>query len=290
MNYVHGNNLEQKETHKTKYRDDTSRLYLKEIREKYDLWKQQNLDLKGPLPSPTNGDTEILQKRVQFLNEYKDFLDQQHYAEKFDSRSNLHSSVLEEFLYYLFKDVVHDISKDALIGKCHAFKDIFFRPSNFTTMVNKVESNIEKKDHDFAIGVSVLSSLSCRGTQDSENDEWDIPAVAIECKTYLDKTMLQDASTAADQLKQKNPNAMYIVCAEWLKLTDSVNLKKYKIDQIYVLRKQKNTDREFRYAENYIKNPIYSDVVEHLYNTVRTYITSDWEGGVSESLNKGFLL
>ena len=39
------------------------------------------------------------------LNEYKDFLDQQHYAEKFDSRSNLHSSVLEEFMYYLFKDL-----------------------------------------------------------------------------------------------------------------------------------------------------------------------------------------
>ena len=51
--------------------------------------------------------------------------------------------------------------------------------------------------------------------------------------------MLQDASTAGEQLKQKNPNAMYIVLAEWLKLTDSINLKKFKIDQIYVLRKQK---------------------------------------------------
>jgi hypothetical protein len=52
--------------------------------------------------------------------------------------------------------------------------------------------------------------------------------------------MLQDASTAAEQLKHRNPNAMYIVVAEWLKLTESVNLKKFKIDQIYVLRKQKN--------------------------------------------------
>ncbi len=52
-----------------------------------------------------------------------------------------------------------------------------------------------------------------------------MPAIAIECKTYLDKTMLQDVSTAATQLKQKNPNAVYIVVAEWLKLTDAVNLK-----------------------------------------------------------------
>jgi len=96
-----------------------------------------------------------------------------------------------------------------------------------------------KKDHDFAIGVSVLSTLQCKGVKQPEFDQWDIPAVAIECKTYLDKTMLQDASTAGEQLKQKNPNAMYIVLAEWLKLTDSINLKKFKIDQIYVLRKQK---------------------------------------------------
>ena len=290
MNYIHGNNLEQKENHKTKYRDEKSRRYLEEIRTKYDHWKKENLELKGPFSKISSNDTETINKRVSLFNEYKDFMDQQHYAEKFDSRSNLHSSVLEEFLYYLFKDIVKDISEDALIGKCHAFKDIFFRPSNFSTMVNKIEANIEKKDHDFAIGVSVLSSLTCKGNELSEIDEWDIPAVAIECKTYLDKTMLQDASTAADQLKQKNPNAMYIVCAEWLKLTNSVNLKKYKIDQIYILRKQKNTDREFRYADDYLKNPIYSDVVQHLFNTVRDYLTTDWEGGVSESLNKGFLL
>ena len=256
MSFVHGNNLEQKENHKTKYRDEISRQYLKEIRARYDQWNSENLALKGPFSNHSEHDSEIIKKRVKLLNEYKDFLDQQHYAEKFDSRSNLHSSVLEEFLYFLFKDVVNDISEDALIGKCHAFKDIFFRPSNFKMMVSKIESSIEKKDHDFAIGVSVLSSLQCKGVKQPEFDQWDIPAVAIECKTYLDKTMLQDASTAAEQLKQKNPNAMYIVLAEWLKLTDSVNLKKFKIDQIYVLRKQKNTDREFRYEDSYVKNSL----------------------------------
>ena len=40
-----------------------------------------------------------------------------------------------------------------------------------------------------------------------KNDVWDLPAVAIECKTYLDKTMLQDAATAAEQLKVRDPNA-----------------------------------------------------------------------------------
>ncbi len=123
-------------------------------------------------------------------------------------------------------------------------------------MLKKPHALIEIKDHDFAIGARVNAVIKCSGSDIEEQHKWGIPAVAIECKTYLDKTMLQDVSTAAEQLKQKNPNAMYIVVAEWLKLTDFVNLKKYKVDQIYILRKQKNTDSEFRFGDVYQKNPI----------------------------------
>ncbi len=288
--FVHGNNLEQKEGHKTKYRDADSKRFLAEIRVRYDKWKSDNEKLVGPTKKPTDEDDNILKMRVKLLNDYKEFLDQQHYAEKFDSRSNLHSSVLEEFLYYLFRDLVNSISEHALIGKSHSFKDIFFRSSNYADMVKKPNALIEIKDHDFSIGCSITSEMLCEGSEEPEIHKWDIPAVAIECKTYLDKTMLQDVSTAAEQLKQKNPNAMYMVVAEWLKLTESVNLKKYKIDQIYVLRKQKNTDREFRYYEGYIKNPIYDDVVIHLFNSVRNYLTSDWEGGIAHGLEKGYLI
>lgn len=288
--FVHGNNLEQKETHEKKYRDPDSRRYLAEIRVKYNKWKLDNEALKGPFKTKNTKDSEIIEKRVQLLNKYKDFLDQQHYAEQFDSRSNLHSSVLEEFMYYLFRDLVLGISNSALIGKSHSFKDVFFRAPSYKEMVKNPHAMIEKKDHDFAIGASVKATMVCRGSPVPEMHDWDIPAVAIECKTYLDKTMLQDVSTAAEQLKQKNPNAMYIVVAEWLKLTESVNLKKYKIDQIYVLRKQKNTDREFRYDVGYVKNPIYPDVVEHCFNGVREFLTTDWEGGISFGLDKGYLV
>jgi Bpu10I restriction endonuclease len=288
--FVHGNNLEQKETNKTKYNDSDSRQYLAEIRVRYNQWKESNENLVGPLADSSGSDLEILTERVRLLNDYKDFLDQQHYAEKFDSRSNLHSSVLEEFMYYLFRDLVQGISENALIGKSHSFKDVFFRAPSYKEMINKPHALVEKKDHDFAIGVSIKASMQCHGSETPEIHNWDIPAIAIECKTYLDKTMLQDVSTAADQLKQKNPNAMYIVIAEWLKLTESVNLKKYKIDQIYVLRKQKNTDREFRYDPSYQKNEIYADVVIHCFNTVRDFLIADWEGGISHGLDRGFLL
>lgn len=305
--YVHGDNLTQKEAHQTKYTDPDSRMFLQEIRERYDEWREANLKLKGPGVVISDDDEVVIEQRVQLLNGYKDFLDQQLYAEKFDSRSNLHSSVLEEFFYYLFKDIVSEFGQRVLIGKSHTFKDLFFSPPNFTEMVSRPYARIEKKDHDFVIGVRVETDMVVKPyntleTFDSggsverieppqkETHLFDVPAIVIECKTYLDKTMLEGSSSAAEQLKARNPNALYIVVMEWLKLTESVNLRKYKVDQIYVLRKQKNTDREFRFAETYVKNPIYSDVVFHLFSSVRQYLTSDWRGGVEYGLERGHLI
>ncbi|WP_099463879.1 Bpu10I family restriction endonuclease [Parabacteroides provencensis] len=287
---VHGDNLLQKENHTTKYQDQLSKTYLAEIREKYNQWKSDNEALKGPFIAISDNDGNILNERVRLFNEYKNFIDEQKYAEKFDSRSNLHSSVLEEFIYYLFRDLVTEFSQTALLGKAHAFKDIFFQAPNFKEMVQNPCVKIEIKDHDFVIGVNVETTLKCSGSPSEQKEILQIPAVAIECKTYLDKTMLEGSSTAAAQLLTMNPNAIYIVVAEWLKLTDKVNLKKYKVDQIYVLRKQKNTDREFRYLPDYVKNPIYEDVVTHLYNTVRNHLLTDWQGGVENGIEHGILI
>ncbi|MCC7439519.1 MAG: Bpu10I family restriction endonuclease [Armatimonadetes bacterium] len=287
---VHGDNLTQKENHTEKYTDKEAKRFLKEIRVEYVKWSNANEKLKGPFANQEKNDSEIIRQRVQLFSEYKEFVDQQKYAEKFDSRSNLHSSVLEEFIYYLFCDMVFDFSKSAVLGKAHTFKDIFFNSSSYKEMVSKPNAKIEKKDHDFVIGVNIQTEMKCEGSQSVEKHSWQIPAVAIECKTYLDKTMLEGSSTAAEQLKNRNPNAMYIVVAEWLKLTDQVNLKKFKVDQIYILRKQKNTDREYRYAAAYKKNPIHVDVVQHLFNTVRNHLTTDWHSGVNYGLQKGYLL
>jgi hypothetical protein len=288
--FVHGSNLEQKEFHKDKYQDAESRQFLKEIRKSYEEWKSENTKLIGPYISINPDDQATIQKRTKLFNNYKNFLDQQKYAEKFDSRSNLHSTVLEEFMFYLFRDLVSSISTNALIGKSHTFKDIFFKPDSYNEMLIKPKALIEKKDHDFAIGVRIDTLMQCQGAKAKENHQWDLPAVAIECKTYLDKTMLQDASTAAEQLQHRNPHAIYIVVAEWLKLTESVNLKKFKIDQIYILRKQKNTDREYRYLNDYVKNPIYPDVIENLFTKVRDFLSVSWEGGINYGLQKGYLL
>jgi len=287
--FVHGNNLSQKESASRKYKDEASVALLAEIRPQYEKWKQTNLSLKGPYALKSDEDFAIIQQRVNLFEEYKTFIDLQKYAEAFDSRSNLQSSVLEEFLYYLFKDLVESISSNALIGKSHAFKDVFFMPNSYEEMLQATKARFELKDHDFVIGTRVETSFHVVGSDQTEETVINIPAVAIECKTYIDKTMLEGSSTAAEQLKYKNPNGLYMVVSEWIKLTENINLRKYKVDQIYVLRKQKNVDREYRFLPGYVKNPIHSDVVQHLFDTVRDHLTADWTGGVRDILEKGYV-
>ena len=288
--FVHGQNLGQKERHKAKYRDATSRRLLAEIRTEYDRWKTANDELEGPTSEESDNDFGIIEKRVALFSEYKDFIDRQDIAECFDSRSNLHSSVLEEFVYYLFRDLVGSFQGRPLLGKAHTFKDMFFFPAGYEEMLSRPNVRVETKDHDFVIGASIKSHFNSDGSKDVEEFIFEIPAVAIECKTYLDKTMLEGSSVAAEQLKQRNPNALYIVLSEWLKLTSNINLKKFRVDQIYVLRRQKNTDREYRFLEGYQKKPIDAAVVFHLFQLVREHLTKPWGGGVGQGLERGWLI
>ena len=297
--HVHGDNLRGKIDHTTKYQDADSRRYLKEIEVKYAEWKKANEELKGPTAVPTEEDAEILTNRTALLRDYKAFLDQKVYAEKFDSRSNLHSSILEEFLYFLFRDLVLGFGEHALIGKSHSFKDLFFVPPSYQAMIAAPHARIEIKDHDFVIGATVLARFASvdadpEGGEDGlgvvEDHRFDLPAVAIECKTYLDKTMLEGASRSADEIKGRNPNGMYFVLCERLKLSGAVNLRKFSVDQIYVLRKEKNVDREYRLEDGYEGNDIKEDVVIRLFDDVRTTLTSDWETELEAGIKRGWLL
>lgn len=347
---VHGSNLSQKEHHPKKYKDILSKEYLAEIRVEYDKWNAANSELKGPFAKPSlnlQDDQSIILRRTQLFENYKRFIDHKKYAEKFDSRSNLHSSALEEFIYYLFRDLVESFGTDALIGKSHTFKDLFFVPPRYSDMLKRPGGLIETKDHDFVIGATVWATLTSSSPNNSsnmqsplsltvddrseseklyvvnsqpessvetdedevhelesglaiqtpiaadENNElhrFDIPAVAIECKTYLDKTMLESSARSAEELKARNPNGIYIVVMERIKLTERVNLRKYKLDQIYVLRKQKNKDREFRHLDTYEYKPIDPEVVWHLFNFVREFLTRDWETGIDLGIERGYLL
>ncbi|WP_245911827.1 Bpu10I family restriction endonuclease [Brunnivagina elsteri] len=151
----------------------------------------------------------------------------------------------------LFKDLTRDFGENTLIGKSHTFKDIFFVPPKYSEMLKRPYARIEKKDHDFVIGATIQVSFESapppeqndnlgekitlvkeepdnysqvKVTGNIETHIFDIPVVVIECKTYLDKTMLEGSSRAAEDLKARNPNSLYIVLMEWIKLSSDYSL------------------------------------------------------------------
>lgn len=284
--FVHGQNLKQKLRggSKNKYADKLSQALLQEVGDFYGEWRTANLALKG-------ASQDVVENRVELLNSYKDAIDDARYAQHFDSRSNLASSVIEEFLFYLFHDAVPHMDCRPHLGKGESFRALYFAATSWDDMVTNPGLRMESKDHDFMIATRVAASF-ITGAPESTAQELAmlVPAVAIECKTYLDKTMLEGAASAAEDLKVINPNAMYVIVAEYLKLTENLNLNRYRkyIDQVYVLRRQKNTDQDERLLPGFEKKPIHQDLIWDLYGRVRHHLTESWE--LEGRLEKGMLL
>ena len=118
---------------------------------------------------------------------------------------------------------------------------------------------INVKDQDFAIYRKILIKAN------GESKEINVPIVAIECKTYIDKTMLEGAIATAEKFKNGNPYCLYVVVTETYGVSYDVDPAYSRIDQIYVLRKGKMTD-----------NPIDYEVVKDLFSFVKNHLERDW--------------
>ena len=227
---------------------------------------------------------------MAWLNEYKDFADTGRFATAFDSRSRLHSSILEEVLLYLFKDSVPLIEKDPVLGGGKAYSALHFEPSTYSQLLDDVVPIVESKDQDFLIGAHVTASFRTETETTPVTVQFNLPFIAIEAKTYVDKTMLGEISTAAEALKRAVPASQYFVVAEYLKLTEGYQFGGSKIDQVYILRRQKNVDREFRLQDTFQRNPIQADLVVDLFHEVVDYLAMTPEGVVDSRIDRGKLL
>lgn len=147
-----------------------------------------------------------------------------------------------------------------------------------------------------------------------------IPLVTIECKQYIDKTMLDNALSAATKLKNFSPYTLDIITIELNKLSD-VNIAGSGLDGFYVLRKQKlstvtygsrgkqqdfyNTNSSQNFNDVYdehglgpndtvsveMRNAIDQSVVLSVYNQIKTHLEKDiWHATVDDFLSQGVLV
>ncbi|RSM29567.1 hypothetical protein C5B78_08035 [Aeromonas salmonicida] len=256
--FVHGNKLVNK-FHKAKSDKDE----LGRIVEHYTRWKSLSLAVKSR-------DESSIIELVKYLNEYKDIVEP-----FFDSRKNsaqelLQSSIIEEFFEYLFCNIEVEIGVDPYRQQAKSFVDIVFNPMTIRSLTELPDYTIRTKDHDFVIGGEIFLKFSSMKITEERIEKIIIPAVAIECKRYLERNMLDECSGTAEKVKRANPYCKYIVVSEFLKLDDS-RPELSSIDEIFILRKQKNSERKTGKI-----NPIYADLIFELYTDVVNHLKKMW--------------
>lgn len=222
-----------------------------------------------------------IKARVSLLNDYYTFY-YGHVGNTFSAQSKLRPTIIEEFLYLLFKDLIADLEKKEKINagniKCGATKayvNMYFTGMNLKSFFTNIDVRINTKDQDFAIYRELTLS-----TGDKQSYELSIPVLAAECKTFVDKTMLEGVIATAEKIKNGNPYSRFIVVAETWDVAKKVDPAYSRIDQIYILRKcsrRKNQD-------------ISDDVVIALFNETRAHLESPWSDTTSKLKNTGKII
>lgn len=214
--------------------------------------------------------------RVDLLeNYYKDF-EKLQLHKHFPSQGKFRSTILEEFMYYVFKDFVKTIKSiyndkfgsEGVIfnGGSKSYTNMYIAPTDIEDFIKHPQMGINDKDQDYAIYRTIKINIE----GDKEQKEANIPILAIENKTYLDKTMLEGAIATADKVKTGNPYALYLVVTETYDVDLNVDPIYSRIDQIYVLRKCK------REKNNLSPAKIDKELVVRMFEKVSNHMRRPW--------------
>jgi hypothetical protein len=254
--YIHGSKLRRK----AEGNDD-----LRAAFESYTVWRTRSLEITGR-------ERDDVYALVDLLNQYKDTVELIFDARPNSAQEVLQPSILEEFFEYLFCRVDEVIGEGVLRRPASGYLDLIFNPRDIHTLVSNPEYTIRRKDHDFVIGSTINLTIRAEGTHRVSEDQIVIPAVALECKRYLERNMLDECSGTAEKIKRATPYCIYIVVAEYLKM-DDCSPELSRIDEIYVLRKQRNLERGH---VGFIPNPIDRELVWDIYQKIVRHLRRIW--------------
>jgi len=244
------------------------------------------------MSSLSSSGSKKVQDLVELLNNYKRYIEidliwdsQDDFLFRQRGQIKLDNSIIEEFLPWLVDHkIISGMPKGAVIsGPSSAFASAYFATA-LTNNEEKPGLRIRQKDQDFTLGKPVFIAASFdRSFDPSKSDVQSVllAYVAAECKTNLDKTMFQEASATAHDLKIAVPASRYFLLCEFLDMTP-ISTSGTDINEVLILRGKRmssNIRKDFSTSDNrknlrseYIKfldaSPIRVDVisrfVEHL--------------------------
>ncbi|MHC1630855.1 MAG: Bpu10I family restriction endonuclease [Methanotrichaceae archaeon] len=182
---------------------------------------------------------------------------------------------------------IKDVEID--VGQSNTFSSIYFA-STLGHFEKGGGLRIRSKDQDFAITKRLyLKSSFNPNFSDEIIESTNIAYLVAECKTNLDKTMFQEATATAHDVKTSVPGAKYFLLCEWLDMTP-ISTAPTDIDEVIILRKakrmsstqratfstyngrQKNRDAYKNYLET---NPIRIEMISRFIEHIRKSITRE---------------
>lgn len=238
----------------------------------------------------TTYDRGAIDQKTNCLNAYYDFMHKGDAVGSYDfcfsSQGKFRPTILEEFLFLLFKDYLQALKQDKdtnnvlSSGSVKAYSNIYFKAKNLEDFLQSPEIGVNEKDQDFAIFRAFNVSINDRKAM-----KVNIPAIAMEAKTYIDKTMLDTIIATAEKLKNGNPHTRFIAVAERYEVSLDVDPAYSRIDQIYILRKAlKKAD----WATKWL--PIDKDVVWRLFSETIHHFERPWSDIGTRLSTEGVIL
>ncbi|MBO7298473.1 MAG: Bpu10I family restriction endonuclease [Kiritimatiellae bacterium] len=209
----------------------------------------------------------IIKKRVIALNRYYNYIHEEGYDNLYSAQTKFRPTILEEFMAILFRDLVEDVATNISdckldLGAIKAYTNLFFYGQDFISFVENPTIGLNLKDQDFAVYRTVDIKVD-----DNDSVKACLPIVAVECKTYVDKTMLEGSVATADKIKVGNPYSLFCIISEFYDVSINVDPAYSRIDQIYILRKSRRKDSW---------KEIDADVVLDFVDFVKKHLTRPW--------------
>ncbi len=220
---------------------------VREAIQRYGAWVRDVRAIEG------DGDG-LVDPLVASLNRYRKWMDlnlifdsPDNFLHRQRGQLKLDNSVLEEFLPWLVsRRFTEQLAGTGLsLGPTNAFSQLSFNSDPFNR-TNGGGMTIRSKDHDFAVALPLfLKASHNRDFSDSQQARTNLAYFAVELKTNLDKTMFQEASATAYDLKLALPSSRYFLLCEWLDMTP-INTAVTAIEEVIVLRKAKRMSANVR--------------------------------------------
>lgn len=224
---------------------------LKGTLDRYDKWVRELHSASGETLD------DLIIEMVKCLNVYKFYVDvnlifdsEEDFLYRQKGQLKLDNTILEEFMPIFVKKCITKVQGDydiEISSQIPTFSSVYFASSLSNPNIGG-GINIKTKDQDF----SMSRKLYLQSSYDPQFDplktvklETHLGYVLAEMKTNLDKTMFQEASATAHDIKQAVTGAKYYLLCDFLDMTP-ISTTTTDIDEILIVRKAKRISSNIR--------------------------------------------